>query len=162
MRNLDAFADAGKQHGVIADDIAAAHGGKTDGRRIAFAGHAFARIDGTLLEIPADGFRNHFAGSPIKRIGRDRFVRNVLVAIGNSRMPALLPAVEARLGDAAAVVRGAAVWAAGRLADREGLARLHATHGAAEREGEVTAEWRALGFGDGRGGCPPRSVSGSD
>lgn len=61
------------------------------------------------------GFREKFAGSPIKRIGRDRFVRNVLYAVGNSADPALLGVAEARLGDDAAVVRDAAAWAAERL-----------------------------------------------
>ncbi|MBV9655231.1 MAG: tRNA epoxyqueuosine(34) reductase QueG, partial [Acetobacteraceae bacterium] len=68
-----------------------------------------------LARLDDLAFRRHFAGSPVKRIGRDRFVRNVLNAIGNSRDPSLLP-VAARLAtDADPVVAEAAVWAAGRL-----------------------------------------------
>ncbi len=54
--------------------------------------------------------------SPVKRTGRDRFVRNVLIAIGNSGDPALAAEAEARLDDASPLVRGAAVWALSRLA----------------------------------------------
>ncbi|HHY02348.1 MAG TPA: epoxyqueuosine reductase, partial [Paracoccus sp.] len=61
-------------------------------------------------------FRARFSGSPIKRIGRDRMVRNVLYAIGNSGDPALRPLAAARLGDPDPAVADAAVWALGRLA----------------------------------------------
>jgi epoxyqueuosine reductase len=88
-------------------------------------------------------FRSLFAGSPVKRIGRDRFLRNVMIAIGNARSPALLAAVEPRLADASALVRGAAAWAAGRLADPERFAGLAARHAAAESDPVVLAEWRA-------------------
>ncbi len=99
-----------------------------------------------LVDLDDGGFRHLFAGSPIKRTGRDRFLRNVLIAIGNSGLPAFLPAVERRLRDEAAVVRGAAVWAAGRLAEPERLHRLHAIHGAAERDDSVVTEWAAAGI----------------
>lgn len=98
-----------------------------------------------LVELDDAAFRVRFAGSPIKRTGRDRFVRNVLIAIGNSGDPGLLPAVERRLCDEAAVVRGAAVWAAGRLAGAD-AARLFEAHGRAETDPEVLAEWAAVGF----------------
>ncbi len=71
-----------------------------------------------LAELAALGdaaFRARFVGSPIKRIGRGRFVRNVLYAIGNSGMPALAPAAAALLGDEDAVVADAAAWALQRL-----------------------------------------------
>src|SRR6478752_6478114 len=74
-------------------------------------GPSLARLAG--LDDPA--FRALFSKSPVKRIGRDRFVRNVLYAIGNSGDPGLMTAVEPLLVDASPVVRGAAVWAAGRL-----------------------------------------------
>jgi len=60
-------------------------------------------------------FRAFFSGSPIKRIGRDRFVRNVLYAIGNSGDPTLVPSAEARVSDADSTVSEAATWALGRL-----------------------------------------------
>ncbi len=69
-----------------------------------------------LAALDDAGFRAVFAGSPIKRIGRNRFVRNVLYAIGNSADPGLAPAARALLGDPDPVVRDAAGWALQRLA----------------------------------------------
>ncbi len=69
-----------------------------------------------LARLDDAGFRRVFARSPIKRIGRDRFVRNVLVAIGNSADPALAEDAERLLDDGSAIVRGAAIWALGALA----------------------------------------------
>src|SRR5690606_17265931 len=68
-----------------------------------------------LAALDDGAFRTHFAGTPVKRTGRDRFVRNVLVAIGNSGDPGLVPAAEAWLGDNSPLVRGMAVWACRRL-----------------------------------------------
>jgi epoxyqueuosine reductase len=68
-----------------------------------------------LLALDDAGFRQVFSGSPIKRIGRDRFVRNCLYAAGNSGLSALLPAVRALLGDADPVVAEAARWAEAQL-----------------------------------------------
>jgi epoxyqueuosine reductase len=85
-------------------------------------------------------FRALFAKSPIKRTGRARFLRNVLIAIGNSGEPGLAAAAESRLTDAAPLVRGAAIWALARLApDR--LPALAARHRDAEPDAEVGAEW---------------------
>lgn len=71
-----------------------------------------------LAALDGAAFRQVFSGSPIKRIGRDRFVRNVLYAIGNSGDPALVETARARLTDADAAVRDAAAWALGRLTGR--------------------------------------------
>jgi len=68
-----------------------------------------------LLALDDAGFREVFAGSPIKRIGRDRMVRNCLIAAGNSGSAALVEPVRALLGDADATVREAAEWALARL-----------------------------------------------
>ncbi|MFI4935364.1 MAG: tRNA epoxyqueuosine(34) reductase QueG, partial [Caulobacterales bacterium] len=68
-----------------------------------------------LAALDDAAFRALFASTAVKRIGRDRFVRNVLYAIGNSADPALIPAAQARLGDDNAVVREAAAWAIGEL-----------------------------------------------
>ena len=95
-----------------------------------------------LAALDDAGFREVFAGSPIKRIGRDRFVRNVLIAIGNSGDAGLVSAAERLLGDASALVRGMAVWALGRLAPAR-LADL-ATALAAEADPAVRAEWDAV------------------
>jgi len=68
-----------------------------------------------LAALDDTEFRALFSGSPIKRIGRDRFVRNVLYAIGNSGDPTLVPSAEARVSDADSTVSEAATWALGRL-----------------------------------------------
>lgn len=73
-----------------------------------------------LAALDEAAFRNRFRGSPIKRIGRGRFLRNVLIAIGNSGDPALLPAAAARCADADPVVAEAARWAVGRLQQAPG------------------------------------------
>jgi epoxyqueuosine reductase len=96
-----------------------------------------------LAGLDDAAFRAHFAGSPIKRTGRDRFVRNVMVAIGNSADPALAPVAEARLADASPLVRGAAVWALSRLWPEERFRRVAVAALAGEDDAEVAAEWRA-------------------
>jgi len=68
-----------------------------------------------LATLDDAGFRARFAGSPIKRIGRDRFVRNVLYAIGNSGMPGLRGVAESLRGDPDEAVADAARWACARL-----------------------------------------------
>ncbi|RME64264.1 MAG: tRNA epoxyqueuosine(34) reductase QueG, partial [Alphaproteobacteria bacterium] len=82
-------------------------------REVAF--HARARLASPrladLVALDDAGFRRVFSGSPIKRTGRDRFVRNVLIAIGNSGDATLAPKVRARLGDRSPLVRAMAVWA---------------------------------------------------
>jgi epoxyqueuosine reductase len=75
-----------------------------------------------LAALDDQGFRALFGSSPVKRIGRDRFVRNVAVAIGNSGDPALRPAAQALAGDADPVVAEAGAWAAARLATGKGAA----------------------------------------
>ena len=72
-------------------------------------------------------FRGLFASTPVKRTGRDRFVRNVLIAIGNSGEVALAPVAERLLDDAAPIVRGMAVWALSRLLDDQAFQRLRMT-----------------------------------
>jgi epoxyqueuosine reductase len=69
-----------------------------------------------LAGLDDAGFRARFAGSPVKRIGVGRFLRNVMYAIGNSGVAALIPAARARAGDADPVVAEAAGWAVARLA----------------------------------------------
>lgn len=68
-----------------------------------------------LLTLDDQGFRALFSGSPIKRIGRDRFVRNVAIAAGNSRDQTLVPYLAALLGDPDEVVRDAVQWAIDQL-----------------------------------------------
>ncbi len=94
-----------------------------------------------LARLDDGAFRARFTKSPVKRIGRDRFVRNVLIAIGNSGEGALATEAERLLSDESPLVRGAAVWALGQLADRERFDALAAQMMAAETNGGVRKEW---------------------
>ncbi|MCG8440543.1 MAG: HEAT repeat domain-containing protein, partial [Caulobacterales bacterium] len=104
-----------------------------------------------LARLDEASFREVFAGGPVKRTGRDRFVRNVAVAIGNSGDEALLGEAERLLDDASPLVRGAAVWAAGRLAGGARFAALREACLAQETDPEVRAEWAAEPTVDGHG-----------
>jgi epoxyqueuosine reductase len=103
-----------------------------------------------LLGLDEAAFRAKFAGSPIKRTGRDRFMRNVLIAAGNAAEPQrgetahLAAAVHAHLDAAAPTVRGAAVWALAHLAPAEAR-RLKAERADGEADAGVRAEWEAIG-----------------
>ena len=101
-----------------------------------------------LARLDDAAFRTLFAKSPVKRIGRDRFIRNVLIAIGNSGMPALAAAAGPLLDDPSPLVRGAAVWALSQLMQRQRFAAL-ASRAPAEPDESVRAEWRLAGD-DGR------------
>ena len=79
----------------------------------------------------------------MKRLGRDRFVRNVLIAIANSGQPALAEVAETRLADPSALVRAMAVWALRCLLDGARFETLRRRHAAGESDGDVRAEWRA-------------------
>jgi len=94
-----------------------------------------------LAALDDDAFRRRFSGSAVKRTGRDRFVRNVLIAIGNSADAALLPSAVARLDDASPLVRAMAVWALRRLATPADFARSRRRYRAAEADETVRAEW---------------------
>jgi epoxyqueuosine reductase len=96
-----------------------------------------------LLQLDDAGFRQIFSGSPVKRIGRDRMVRNALIAAGNSGRPDVLPRVLALLDDPAPVVRGAAAWALSRL-DPARFAEEGAERFPSEHDPEVRAEWERL------------------
>ena len=100
-----------------------------------------------LLSLDEAGFRAIFAGSPIKRIGRDRFVRNVLIASGNAAgspgASALMTPVRSLLSDPAAIVRAMAVWALARLDTAEGFAATRRHLAPGEEDAAVRAEWDA-------------------
>ena len=100
-----------------------------------------------LLQLDDADFRQVFAGSPIKRIGRDRFVRNCLIAAGNSGAGALTAVVARLLDDPAPVVRGAAVWALGRL-DPAAWRTARGLHAPTEPDARVRAEWNATDMFD--------------
>ncbi len=95
-----------------------------------------------LAQLTDATFRQHFIKSPIKRIGRDRFLRNVLTAIGNSGDRALAPHAERHLTDPNPLVRGAAIWALKRLLDAITFATLAKSH-TNEPDATVREEWRA-------------------
>lgn len=99
-----------------------------------------------FLEMDDAAFRSHFAGSPIKRIGRDRFLRNVLIAAGNAGNTELIPMVVKLLADPSSLVRGAAVWALSYLADKSELSRLCGQQTAVETDPSVLEEWTAAGL----------------
>ena len=93
-----------------------------------------------LLTLDDAAFRTLFAGSPIKRTGRDRFVRNVLIAAGNSANTDLVLPVIALLDDPAPVVRGASVWALAHL-DQTQFEKERVVRQAVEDDEEVSQEW---------------------
>ncbi len=87
------------------------------------------------------GFREFFRGSPIKRIGRDRFVRNVLIAIGNSDDPSLATSAERLCTDDSPLVRAMAAWALKRLLPPDAFRACAARVAANENDPAVAAEW---------------------
>jgi epoxyqueuosine reductase len=96
-----------------------------------------------LARLDDAAFRKLFAKSPVKRTGRDRFVRNVLIAIGNSGDAALAAGALRLLTDPSVLVRGAAVWALSQLLPPERFAELAAARRAQETEPLVVQEWTA-------------------
>ncbi|MBA4227248.1 MAG: tRNA epoxyqueuosine(34) reductase QueG [Hyphomonas sp.] len=93
-----------------------------------------------LAALDDAAFREVFSGSPVKRSGRDRFVRNVAIAIGNSGQPRLVASLLPLLQDEAPVVRGAAIWALARL-DPARFADEKARRRPLEHDRTVIAEW---------------------
>lgn len=93
-----------------------------------------------LAALDDAAFRALFSSSPVKRIGRARFLRNVMIAIGNSADIALAPTAEARLDDEAPLVRGAAIWALSRLLPSAALTRFRRR----DDDPAVEVEWRAV------------------
>jgi epoxyqueuosine reductase len=94
-----------------------------------------------LVQLDDAAFRALFSKSPVKRIGRDRFIRNVLIAIGNSEDSGFAPAARRLLDDQSPLVRGAAVWALTQLLDREAFEALAVTARVEETDQSVLQEW---------------------
>ncbi|MEP7174871.1 MAG: tRNA epoxyqueuosine(34) reductase QueG [Aestuariivirga sp.] len=94
-----------------------------------------------LAVLDDAGFRKLFVGSPVKRVGRDRFVRNVLIAIGNCGNPDFISVAEHLLNDASPLVRAMAVWALAQLLSNDQFNRLRVTHESNEKDFAVKAEW---------------------
>lgn len=101
---------------------------------------------GDLLSLDDQAFRKLFSGSPIKRIGRNRFLRNVLIATGNSGQPAFLAKVTRLLSDDNPLVRGSAVWAFRQLSEEEAFIRTREAHLPAEADDQVRREWLETGI----------------
>jgi epoxyqueuosine reductase len=95
-----------------------------------------------LVRLDDQAFRALFSASPVKRSGRDRFIRNVLIAIGNSGDPSLAKEAEKLLRDPSALVRAMAVWALARLLPVGDFASLRDKHAAQETDDAVSAEWQ--------------------
>jgi len=95
-----------------------------------------------LARLDDAAFREKFSGSPVKRIGRDKFVSNVLIAIGNSAEPEIAPEAERLLADDSPLVRGAAIWALQRLVP-SGVPSLAARWLPLEKDPSVRREWQS-------------------
>ncbi len=95
-----------------------------------------------LARLGDASFRARFTKSPVKRIGRDRFVRNVLIAIGNSNDPGLAETAERLLNDQSPLVRGAAVWALSQLLGRDEFETRATRALSIEPDQSVRAEWQ--------------------
>ena len=107
-----------------------------------------------LLRLDDAAFRALFSGSAVKRIGFDRFTRNVLIAAGNSGDPALAGPVAEKLKSPSALVRAMAVWALGRLIPLGDLAEFERRYLPGEADEMVEAEWGAA-----TGATPARAMT---
>jgi epoxyqueuosine reductase len=113
------------------------------------ARHARLMLHDHLRELPLkelvtldDGaFRTLFAGTPIKRTGRERFIRNVLIAIGNTADPIYEAALDALLMDPSPLIRGACIWALSRICPFERFHVFYEQYFALERDFQVLEEW---------------------
>lgn len=94
-----------------------------------------------LLQLDDAAFRTRFAGTPIRRTGRDRFVRNVLIAAGNSDDESLVPCIKPLLGDSSPLVRAMAVWALSRLMNKQEFESMKAVRRNGEDDAAVLLEW---------------------
>jgi epoxyqueuosine reductase len=97
-----------------------------------------------LLKLDDAEFRKLFSGSPVKRTGRNSFIRNCLIAAGNSGDVSLCGAIGDLLDDNAPQVRAMAVWALSQLSPREALNKMRATSMATETDEDVLKEWQAI------------------
>ena len=93
-----------------------------------------------LSNLTDTEFRSFFSGSPIKRIGRNRVVRNVLIAIGNSSDKSLIASTKRLLDDDSILIRVASVWALGKLSKRSFLSEFDKRI-RYEKNKEVINEW---------------------
>lgn len=111
--------------------------------KLAARGNLNAPALSTLARLNDADFRALFAKTAVKRTGRDRFIRNVLIAIGNSGDPALAGEAKALLEDESSLVRGAAIWALAQLLPQADVAALAAERRERETDPAVRDEWMA-------------------
>ena len=95
-----------------------------------------------LVALDDAAFRQFFAATPVKRTGRERFIRNVLIAIGNSGDQTLIASVRPLLNEPSPIIRGAAIWALSRLMSQDEFTALKAQFMPQESDPIVQAEWR--------------------
>ncbi|MEH6474278.1 MAG: tRNA epoxyqueuosine(34) reductase QueG, partial [Sneathiella sp.] len=94
-----------------------------------------------LVQLQDAEFRLYFSGSPVKRLGRNRFIRNVLIALGNTKDSTHMDKVEALLEDPSEIVRVAAVWALGQMGQNLRFRELEEKYNVGEADIAVQEEW---------------------
>ena len=95
----------------------------------------------SFIKLDDTQFREKFSGSSIKRIGRDRFIRNVLIAVGNSKNKVFIEDVKDLLHDESSLVRSMAVWALKQIADTHDFNNFRKEQISLEVDKDVKAEW---------------------
>ena len=95
----------------------------------------------SFIKLDDAQFREKFSGSSIKRIGRDRFIRNVLIAVGNSKNKVFIEDVKDLLHDESSLVRSMAVWALKQIADPHDFNKFRKELISLEVDKDVKAEW---------------------
>ena len=99
----------------------------------------------TLLGLDDAAFRSYFSKTAIKRIGRNRFIRNCLIAAGNSADTTFIPIAKNLLGDPSSLVRAMAVWCLSQLCDKSDFETLRDTSAPHETDSDVIKEWNHYG-----------------
>lgn len=96
---------------------------------------------GALLALDDEGFRQEFAGSPVRRAGYERFMRNVLMAVGNSNNPHYINALKDKLVSEHELIKASAIWALSQLMTAEDFAVLKQDHHTDKDSALIAAEW---------------------
>lgn len=97
---------------------------------------------GELLELDDAAFRLRFSGTPVKRTGRERFIRNCLIAAGNSGDVSLLPAIRRLLDEPSPLIRAMAVWALGEFVSEQEFTDIMKRYYPRETNADIVAEWQ--------------------
>ena len=97
---------------------------------------------GELLELDDAAFRLRFSGTPVKRTGRERFIRNCLIAAGNSGEVSLLPAIRRLLDEPSPLIRAMAVWALGEFVSEQEFTDIMKRYYPRETNADIVAEWQ--------------------